>query len=272
MAEPIPRSERNISASVGRLATNKSDDVFTIQELLNAVPAAEGGPTPPLELDGLSGPKTISAIQHFQLKHFGFKGADGKVEPGKQTLAKLNEIYDRLHPAPPPPPPPAPPRKVLFTKFVFHQPGKANTDIPTDSARDLNFFFKVTGVTETGESDKRLYWFGPLSGYERVTGKPGFLEGGGVALSIFTIEPPGRAITELATASGMYITRSFFKQNRKESTLVLLFPSPDQRATALRIPVRRHLGITISSSSGTAQDIDPGQFQLVERPERWVQF
>lgn len=39
-----------------------------------------------------TGPKTNGAIQSFQLKHFGWSGADGRVDPGRQTLAKLNEL------------------------------------------------------------------------------------------------------------------------------------------------------------------------------------
>lgn len=86
---------RQISASVGRMGgRNLPDDVRTVQELLNEVPATSGGPAPPLVPDSLCGPKTIGAIQTFQLHHFGFSGADGRVDPGGRTLAKLNE-FDR---------------------------------------------------------------------------------------------------------------------------------------------------------------------------------
>jgi len=81
-----------ISAPVGIHGANWSEDVTTIQDALNRVSAAQGGASPPLEVDGKCGPKTREAIQVFQLKHFGWKGADGLIEPGKQTLAKLNEI------------------------------------------------------------------------------------------------------------------------------------------------------------------------------------
>jgi hypothetical protein len=43
-------------------------------------------------VDGRCGQKTMKAIQTFQLKHFGWKGADGRVDPDKQTIAKLNEL------------------------------------------------------------------------------------------------------------------------------------------------------------------------------------
>jgi hypothetical protein len=38
------------------------------------------------------GPKTIDAIQKFQLFHFGWNGADGRVDPDGQTLRKLNQF------------------------------------------------------------------------------------------------------------------------------------------------------------------------------------
>jgi hypothetical protein len=52
----------------------------------------QGGPQPLLEVDGICGKKTRSAIQRFQLHHFGWSGADGRVDPHQQTLAKLNEF------------------------------------------------------------------------------------------------------------------------------------------------------------------------------------
>lgn len=89
---------REIRASVGRLGgVNRPQDVRTVQELLNEVPLASGGPVPKLDQDEICGLKTIRAIQTFQLHHFGFKGADGRVDPGRRTLAKLNEFdHDSL--------------------------------------------------------------------------------------------------------------------------------------------------------------------------------
>lgn len=84
---------RTITASVGRLGgVNRPPDVITVQELLNKVRPGSGGPSPPLVVDGICGPKTIHAIQVFQLHHFGWQGADGRVDPGGPTLAKLNEF------------------------------------------------------------------------------------------------------------------------------------------------------------------------------------
>ncbi|HKC50593.1 MAG TPA: hypothetical protein VKF60_07350 [Myxococcota bacterium] len=63
--------------------------------MLNEVPVAQGGPLPKLEVDGLCGPQTIDKIQKFQLAHFGWSGADGRVDPGGPTHAKLNEFDDK---------------------------------------------------------------------------------------------------------------------------------------------------------------------------------
>jgi hypothetical protein len=81
-----------ITASVGINGANRPVDVPVIQRALNDVPADQGRPAPLLEVDGICGPKTKNAIQAFQLKHFGWKGADGRVDPDKQTIAKLNEL------------------------------------------------------------------------------------------------------------------------------------------------------------------------------------
>lgn len=79
-----------IGASVGLRGTNRPDDTRTIQNALNSVPSDQGRAAPPLVPDGKIGPKTIKAIQMFQIKHFGFKGADGRVDPGAATIAQLN--------------------------------------------------------------------------------------------------------------------------------------------------------------------------------------
>lgn len=87
--------EISIAASVGIHGANFSSDVVKIQDALNQVPPEEGGASPKLDTDCKCGPKTKKAIQLFQLKHFGWKGSDGLIEPGKQTLAKLNEILGK---------------------------------------------------------------------------------------------------------------------------------------------------------------------------------
>ncbi|WP_156996903.1 hypothetical protein [Knoellia aerolata] len=82
---------RQINGSVGAGGVNEPDDVFTVQALLNHVDAASGGPVSPLEVDGLVGPLTISAINSFQVKQFNFQ--DGLVEPGRLTFSALRGFF-----------------------------------------------------------------------------------------------------------------------------------------------------------------------------------
>ena len=81
-----------ISASVGKGGVNLPHDTVTIQNALNQVPLGKGRPNPLLAVDAKCGPKTIKAIGEFQLKHFGWSGADSLVEPNRQTIKKLNEV------------------------------------------------------------------------------------------------------------------------------------------------------------------------------------
>ena len=84
-----------ISASVGRGGANKPNDVSAIQYCLDQVLPIDGGPQTPLKIDGICGPKTTAAIQNFQLKQFGWPGADGRIDPDKQTIKRLNEKRQR---------------------------------------------------------------------------------------------------------------------------------------------------------------------------------
>jgi peptidoglycan hydrolase-like protein with peptidoglycan-binding domain len=78
---------KNIKSSVGFGGTNDPSSVMTVQYLLNCVPAAHGGASPELVVDGIIGPKTIGAIRGFQNTWFGH--ADGRVDPGGKTLHTL---------------------------------------------------------------------------------------------------------------------------------------------------------------------------------------
>jgi hypothetical protein len=79
-------------------AVNLVPDVLAIQQLLNGIAYSGGGPQPNLVVDGLCGKKTQSAIQQFELKQFGWKLADGRVDPGGQTLACMNQLSTSLEP------------------------------------------------------------------------------------------------------------------------------------------------------------------------------
>lgn len=86
-----------LSGSVGSGGMNRSDDVRKVQEALNRVPPEKGGPVPPLVVDGLCGPKTTAAIWKFQ-KTQGVP-ADGRIDPGQATIAKLNTVLGASGPA-----------------------------------------------------------------------------------------------------------------------------------------------------------------------------
>jgi len=131
-----------ISASVGLKGINRLDDVEKIQKLLNKVPKKDGGPDPKLKVDGKAGTKTNGAVQAFQLKHFGWSGADGRVDPGKQTLAKLNE-FDKPTPA------------VTNTRFRIRR----SWDMPIIPNRTeiWIWFFEVQ---DQNHGDSAVYFFG----------------------------------------------------------------------------------------------------------------
>jgi peptidoglycan hydrolase-like protein with peptidoglycan-binding domain len=79
----------DLSGSVGDKGDNRPDDVRIVQDLLNAVPVRDGGQQTLLSVDGIAGPRTKHAIQTFQLKQFGWKLADSRVDPGGQTWGRL---------------------------------------------------------------------------------------------------------------------------------------------------------------------------------------
>lgn len=82
-----------ITNSVGAGGANKVDDSKAVQTLLNRVPASAGGPEPDLVVDGLVGAKTVAAIKSFQAAQ-GLV-VDGRVDPGKKTLQRLNDFEIR---------------------------------------------------------------------------------------------------------------------------------------------------------------------------------
>src|SRR5687768_14499863 len=81
---------RTISESVGKLGRNLTEDVRTVQELLNNH-IARLAPLQRLTPDGKIGPRTIEAIEAFQKRVVGLLKPDGLVEPKGRTLAALNQ-------------------------------------------------------------------------------------------------------------------------------------------------------------------------------------
>jgi hypothetical protein len=96
IASALPDTDQLITidepVGQGPKAKNLEGDVRTIQESLNKIKPRFGGPATPLVVDGKCGPKTKKAIVDFQFKQFGMKGADGVIEPEKQTITRINQI------------------------------------------------------------------------------------------------------------------------------------------------------------------------------------
>ncbi len=80
-----------LTASVGEGGGNRTPDVSRVQSLLNGVDVESGGPTVPLVIDGICGPKTKAAILHFQ-RHDRHLIADGRIDPNKNTWKALIEV------------------------------------------------------------------------------------------------------------------------------------------------------------------------------------
>lgn len=89
----------SITAAVGNQppprCPNRAGDVRTIQQALNRFTPLDGGPAPPLAVDGIFGPKTRDAIYHFQkkwnIKPKAWKVPDGIVDPDGPTIARLRQ-------------------------------------------------------------------------------------------------------------------------------------------------------------------------------------
>ena len=150
-----------IAAPVGQRGANLPADVRTIQLLLNKVPAKVGGPTVALKPDGVAGPKTIGAIVAFQRAQFGPASADGRVDPGRQTLVRLS-TFDVAASVPPPPAGPVPvpfpsttdvPEPVLSRQFIM-VPVKPGDRF---GFHQDDFFFKLIQVPLQASA---VYWLG----------------------------------------------------------------------------------------------------------------
>lgn len=129
---------KTISQSIGYGGHNSSvQDIKTIQELLNNVPPRNGGPNPPLMVEGrnwgANWNRTVESILAFQRANL--KGAaDGRVDPessGGKTIVALNSyggqlpMFTEVSPptAAPPVVPPAsvpPPGSLIPRASVWH--------------------------------------------------------------------------------------------------------------------------------------------------------
>ena len=79
-----------ITASVGERGANHPQDVGIVQYLLNRANAKRGIPKTQIDVDGIVGPQTISALKEFQTKFL--KTVDGIVTPNGDTLKMLHQI------------------------------------------------------------------------------------------------------------------------------------------------------------------------------------
>lgn len=86
--------ETVLTGSVGISGANRKADVTTVQRLLNAVPAARGGPTPALDPDGICGLMTSGAIRRFQ--QVNACPVDGRIDPGMTTETAILRLLEML--------------------------------------------------------------------------------------------------------------------------------------------------------------------------------
>lgn len=77
-----------ITKSVGAVGANLTPDVTAVQRQLNGQMPAQRSK---LSVDGRCGPLTIACIKEFQKEVMGTRAPDGRVDPGKGTLAALND-------------------------------------------------------------------------------------------------------------------------------------------------------------------------------------
>ena len=211
---------KKLTASVGIGGVNRYYDTITVQNLLNNVPLASGGPVPVLKEDGLCGPKTKKAIQTFQLKQFGWSLADGRVDPGGPTHAKLNE-FDRSTPTQVPPQSRELPKG---SRFVLVRMGSGRVV----SGQDRDLFFHVI---DTSNNLGSVYWLHPLGRLmTRLKPPPGtsFAGSGGR----FRVSRR-RAIDKLQCPASWISTE---ERRTVRSTLLLGFPDGPAQ-----IPMNHHL-------------------------------
>ena len=80
----------SITGSVGKGGKNSAPDTRMVQGLIN--PHAIKLGIKPLDVDGLCGPLTISAITRYQTVVMKTPAADGRVEPGGKTFISLTSV------------------------------------------------------------------------------------------------------------------------------------------------------------------------------------
>lgn len=202
-----------ISKPVGQgpLARNLSDDVKTIQDALNQVTVKGelGGPMPFLIVDGIKGPKTQAAILKFQQVQVKSIRADGTVEPGKQTILRLNELvapiskFDlnaKLATSLPLVQAALAAAVQNLTAIITSGPGPTG---PAAFAEDrLNRHFKLHTLDASGQSEGRVSLFETYSEMAFVVNQPELFNMFG-AIEAFDVDPTNAKIA-LTTTQGVF--------------------------------------------------------------------
>jgi hypothetical protein len=163
----------------GGAARNLPDDVRTIQDALNQLTAKgiRGGPMPPLDVDGLCGPKTNAAILKFQREQVPGV-SDGLIEPGKNTILRLNELLDPVSRADME----AKVRAAMpfvnrslngaltnLTAIISQGPGPGASDLAADR---LNRHFKLGSLSADRQSTARISLFRTYTRMAATVQKP----------------------------------------------------------------------------------------------------
>ena len=202
-----------ISKPVGQgpLASNKADDVKTIQEALNqvTVKGLPGGPIPFLVVDGVKGPKTQAAILNFQQAQVKSIHPDGLVEPTGKTILRLNELvapvskFDlnaKLAEALPLVRAGLAAAIANLTAVITTGPG-----IPGPSATGadrLDRHFKINSLGSSGQSNGRVLLFETYSEMALVVNQPELFNNIG-AIDAFDVDPNNAKIA-LTTVKGVF--------------------------------------------------------------------
>jgi hypothetical protein len=186
---------RTISQSVGHNGVNFPPDVREIQFLLNRVAPQDGGPKTPHKQDGNCTQKLIQDIHAFQLHHFGWSGADGRVDPGHQTLQKLNELN---------------PEPLTTTKFLLTQ---LSPNAGLQPNRNQDWFFEILPVDGNTQLRYSIFWLG--TSLNPSQGPPSSTP----ARSTNTFLNATSAITVSELAAPASFTTTVFPGGRKKSVL-----------------------------------------------------
>ena len=164
-----------ISLSVGLRSPNLPIDVTKIQNALNRISPDDGGPAVPLIPNGICDSKTVEVIQKFQLRHFGWSGADGIINPNGQTIAKINAVLSSPYIKPPSYEPDAPEVQEAFKRVMdFHvaearrwvfrtrtelmkiEPFIDDLDSTSKSYRDLNECFAIDQTPDRRRAVRKI--------------------------------------------------------------------------------------------------------------------